>query len=91
MSPRSIGAPLKEADRTFGCVYRCAEELSPKKNGLLGRRRGFNPQRRLTEPDNLGHFHHTQPTSTTTGLTTGPLPGVEQQIIRAIKTIRKKN
>jgi len=50
------------------------------------------PQRELSEPDNLARFHHTQQTSTClAGLTTGPLPGIEQQIISTIKTIRKKN
>jgi hypothetical protein len=30
-------------------------------------------------------------TCTRTGLTTGPFPGIEQQIISTIKTIRKQN
>jgi hypothetical protein len=50
------------------------------------------PQRELPEPDNLARFHHTQQTSTClAGLATGRLPGIEQQIISTIKTIRKKN
>jgi hypothetical protein len=53
---------------------------------------GFNPQRELPEPGNLARFHHTQQTfQPVTGLTTGPFPGIEQQIISTIKTIRKEN
>jgi hypothetical protein len=41
----------------------------------------------------LARFHHTQQNVNLclTGLITGPFPGIEQQIISSIKTIRKRN
>jgi hypothetical protein len=71
---------------------RCAEEVLQKRKRLL------SPPPRCSircgnfrSPTIWRVFHYTQQTSTTTGLTTGPIPGVEQQIISTIKTIRKKN
>lgn len=40
---------------------------------------------------NLVRFHHNHKRQPLFGLTTGPLPGIEPQIIRPIKTIRNKN
>ena len=52
----------------------------------------MHPQRELPEPDNLARFNHTQQRfNLITGLNTGPFPGIEQQIISTIKTIRKHN
>ena len=39
---------------------------------------------------NLVRFHHNHKRQPLFGLTTGPLPGIEPQIIRPIKTIRNK-
>jgi hypothetical protein len=54
--------------------------------------RGLRPLQELSEPDYLARFHHTQTHGQPlTGLTTGPIPGIEEPIISTIKTIRKKN
>jgi hypothetical protein len=51
-----------------------------------------NPQRELSEPGNLARFHHTQQRfNLVLTLIYRMYPGIEQQIISTIKTIRKKN
>src|SRR5579862_157852 len=45
----------------------------------------------ISESDNLARFHHTTNVNPTSGLTTGPLTGIEQKIISSIKTFRKRN
>jgi hypothetical protein len=75
----------------FGCVYEVPEELLPKRKRL--------PNSPVAEPlavgtpesDNLALFHHTTNVNPTSGLTTGPLTGIEQKIISTIKTFRKRN
>jgi len=83
--------PLKEAGRIFGCVYDVQRDYFQKGKDSSAPVCGELPQRELLESDNLARFHHTQQTSTTTGLTTGPSSGIEQQIISSIKTFRKEN
>jgi hypothetical protein len=63
-----------------------------KKKRLLGPRCLQEPQRELSEPDNLARFRLP---NTNVNLTTESLPnrksGNEHKIISSMKTIRKKN
>jgi hypothetical protein len=88
---RSTEAPPQEAGRIFGCVYDVQRDYFQKGKDSSAPVCGELPLRELLESDNLARFHHTQQTSTTTGLTTGPSSGIEQQIISSIKTFRKEN
>ena len=92
-SLRSTEAPLSENPvELFGCVYDVRKKYSQKGKDSSVPRHGMFPQRELSEPGNLARFNHTLQTSTCfTGLTTGPLPGDEHEIISTIKTIRKQN
>jgi hypothetical protein len=65
---------------------RLQKEKTPQSSAAM-----CHPLRELSEPDNLARFHHTLRQTTLTGLTTGPIAGIEHPIIRAIETIRKNN
>jgi hypothetical protein len=68
----------------------CRRNFSKKGKDSFSFHCGMHPLWELSESVNLARFHHTAYVNTT-GLTTGPLPGIAPQIIRPIKTIRKKN
>src|SRR5579859_6616453 len=97
--PQSLGfcfdsteAPLKESRRTVGCVSMCGGKLIPKRKRPRCSRGQSMPAAGTSGVRQFGAlFHYTQQTSTTIGLTTGPLSGIEQQIISSIKTFRNIN
>jgi hypothetical protein len=55
-SPRSIEAPLREAGRTFGCVYDVQKKYPKKGKDSSALVAVFLPLRELSEPDNLARI-----------------------------------
>jgi hypothetical protein len=72
-----------------------AQEILQKRKRLLSPRRGALPLCELLEPDNLARLYHTAAVNHYHNLLYWSHhrtnSGIEPPIIRAIKTIRKKN
>src|SRR5579862_516916 len=84
-------APLRESGRTFRLRFQIAEEVLQKEKTPSVPAAVACPRRELREPGNLACFYHSYKRQPLTGLTTGPISGYEQKIIRPIKSIRNKN
>ena len=84
-----IGDPLKEAGRTFSCASDVQKKRPQKENDSSALHRDTFAVR-TSGARQFEAFPHTQQIFNS-GLNAEPFPGIAEQIIRAIKSIRKIN
>src|SRR5579864_1806718 len=85
-------SPPQRSGRIFGCVYDVQREITSKKEKTPQRPAVVSSYRGNSGVRQFGAFPpHLTNVNQLTGLTTGPIPGVEHKIISSIETFRKKN